>query len=452
MPLGLVAVGSALPAPEFDVRIYDSRIDAGAAGRLIEDAAGACCVGMTVFSGSPIRPALELSRQLKQRYPQLPVVWGGWHPSILPEQCIGSGAVDAVVIGQGEATFAELVRAIEDRRRWSSIPGLALGGESSPVRTPPRPLVDMNSFPRADYELLDVESYFRHKGARQVDFSSSRGCPYRCTFCADPIIYKSKWTALRAERTVDELLRIHARYRMDEVSFLDDDLFASLKRIRALAEAFIDRKAPFGWKGTARADELCRLPEEFFPRLRQSGCRRITIGAESGSQKILDRIKKEYRVDEIVTAGRRAAAADIAVSFSFITGFPGETEADFGQTLEVIKQVRGISPKLEATIYFYSPYPGTELVAELQKRNFRLPERLEDWADFSIDDAWLPDARRLSKRVESLNFYLRHAYTSAGSGAIRALLRIVSRLRCDNDWYHLALEPYLARLIRSASG
>src|SRR6185295_13828533 len=115
MPLGLLAVGSALDAERFDVRIFDARIDATAASKLLAEAADAACVGITVFSGAPIAPALELSRELKRRFHGLPIVWGGWHRSILPEQCIASGAVDAVVIGQGEGTFAELLDVIDDR-------------------------------------------------------------------------------------------------------------------------------------------------------------------------------------------------------------------------------------------------------------------------------------------------------------------------------------------------
>jgi anaerobic magnesium-protoporphyrin IX monomethyl ester cyclase len=306
----------------------------------------------------------------------------------------------------------------------------------------------MNSFPPALYQLLDVECYFRHKGARQIDYSSSRGCPYRCTFCADPIIYKSKWTGLKPERILRELLDLHHRYEMEEVFFLDDDLFASLKRIQALADTFIQAGSPFGWKGTARADELCRLPVTFFHRLRESGCRRINIGAESGSQQILDRIKKEYRAEEIVTAGRRAADAGIGVTYSFIAGFPGETDEDFQRTVEMIKELRRISPQLEATLYFYSPYPGTELVAELEARGSTTPRRLEEWADFSIDSAWLPDRERLSRKVRNLNFYLRHGYARRDGGPFRRMLQAVSRVRCDHDWYRLPLEPYLAHLLR----
>ena len=185
------------------------------------------------------------------------------------------------------------------------------------------------------------------------------------------MVYKSKWTGLSPARIVDELKQLHSLYAMDEVFFLDDDLFASLKRIQSLADEFVAAHVPFVWKGTARADELCRLPESFFATLRQAGCVRINVGAESGSQRVLDNIKKEYEVDQIVTAARRASKAGIQISYSFITGFPGETPEDFQATLNVIKVVRGIDSRMETSVYFYSPYPGTELVQELIQKGLR---------------------------------------------------------------------------------
>jgi radical SAM superfamily enzyme YgiQ (UPF0313 family) len=179
MPLGLLAVGSALPQERYDVSITDARIEPGAEQTLLERAKSAAAVGITVFSGPSIGMALRLSRELKKRFPMLPVIWGGWHPSILPEQCIESGAVDAVVIAQGEATFRDLLDVIDDRDRWTAIPGLCLKTNGTAQRTAARPLAKMDRFPAARYELLDVDTYFRNKGKRQIDYSSSRGCPYK---------------------------------------------------------------------------------------------------------------------------------------------------------------------------------------------------------------------------------------------------------------------------------
>jgi radical SAM superfamily enzyme YgiQ (UPF0313 family) len=407
---------------------------------------------MTVFSGPSIGEALRLSRTIKKARPDLPVVWGGWHPSILPEQCIASGVVDAVVMAQGEATFRELLAAIDRRDSWPAIAGLCLAIDGKSRRTVGRPMVKMDDLPPARYELLNIESYFRHKGRRQLDYSSSRGCPYRCTFCADPMVYNSKWTGIAPDRIVRELVALHEKQLFDEVFFLDDDLFASLKRIQALVDAFIAAKIRFSWKGTARADELCRLPESFFPKLKTAGCVKINIGAESGSQQVLDRIKKDYQVDEILTAARRAAAVGIGISYSFITGFPSETAADFRATLDVIKSIRQLAPNIEAAVYCYSPYPGTELVQELEKQGLRLPDRLEDWEQFNIEGAWLPrDNPRFVRRVHSLNFYLRHGYSEQTNSTPRKLLQRLSRLRCDHDWYGFPVERYLAQALRTGT-
>ena len=441
MPLGLLAVGSALPADRYDVSILDARIDSRAEQRVLEAAEGAACAGMTVFSGPSIGNALRLSRELKRRNPELPIVWGGWHPSILPEQCIASGAVDAVVIAQGEGTLIELLANIRDRKSWKAIPGLCINDGGTPKRTTVRRLQKMEQFSPARYDLLDVETYFDRKGRRQLDYSSSRGCPYKCTFCADPLVYESKWTGLPARRILEELQQLHRRYAMTEVFFLDDDLFASLKRIQEIASEFLRARVPFEWKGTARADELCRLPESFFKELRAAGCTRINVGAESGSQRMLDGIKKEYELEQIIKAGERTSRAGIGVSWSFIAGLPGEQESDFDATLQVLKRLRQQTSTVEATVFPYSLYPGTELSRELEQKGVRMPEHLEEWEQFNTGQAW--DSGRgpgFERRVRSVNFYLRHGYASGPSSASRRLLRAASRLRCERDWYGFPVE------------
>jgi anaerobic magnesium-protoporphyrin IX monomethyl ester cyclase len=449
MPLGLLAVGSALSADKYDVSILDARIDDLAETRVLDLADGAVCVGMTVFSGPSIGNALRLSRELKRRYPSLPVIWGGWHPSILPEQCIASGAVDAVVIAQGEGAFADVVRRIADRKSWDSIPGLCLPTGAAPRRTPARRLQKMEEFSPARYELLDVERYFARKGRRQLDYSSSRGCPYKCTFCADPLVYESKWTGLPADRIVAELQELHRRYSMTEVFFLDDDLFASLKRIQQIAVEFLRAGLPIEWKGTARADELCRLPENFFKDLRAAGCTRINIGAESGSQRVLDGIKKEYAVEQIIEAGERTSRAGIGVSWSFIAGLPGEKSSDFAATLDVLKKLRQQTSTVEATLFPYSLYPGTELSREVERRGVRMPEHLEDWEQFNSGQAWDPGrGRGFERRIRSVNFYLRHGYESRANSPSRRLLRAASRARCERDWYGFPVERVLTEAIQ----
>src|SRR2546428_4230127 len=232
---------------------------------------------------------------------------------------------------------------------------------------------------------------------------------------------------------------------MEKFSFLEVVLSGSVKRIQPRVDAFIEASLRLPWKGTARADELCRLPEAFFERLREAGCLRINVGAESGSQKILDQIKKQYNVDQILTAGDRAARAGIGISYSFITGFPGETERDFRATLDVLKALRRRDARLETSIYFYSPYPGTELVQELENLGLRLPKKLEDWGNFNIEGAWLPrNNSRLVRRVRNLNFYLRNGYAEDARSRPGKLLQGISRFRCERDWNGLPFDRNVA--------
>src|SRR5262249_15336870 len=145
-----------------------------------------------------------------------------------------------------------------------------------------------------------------------------------------------------------------------------------------------------------------------------------------------------------VAAARRAARAGIALSYSFIAGFPGESETDFRATVDVLRTIRRESASLEAHIYFYSPYPGTELVRELEDRGVRLPERLEDWDNFNIDGAWNSTSRpQLERRVRNINFYMRPGYSFPARSLPRRALQTVSRFRCDRDWYTFPVERYV---------
>lgn len=435
MPLGLLAVGSALDPKTFDVRIIDGRLHRDAHRSVLDRVDTALCLGMTVFTGSPIRDALQLASAVKSRRPDLPIIWGGWHPSILPEQCLRSGCVNAVVTGQGEATFSELAQRLIARESLAGCRGCLFAEKGQIINNGPRLFRNVNSFPAVDYSLLDVEAYFEKKGRRQIDYCSSRGCPYQCTFCADPQVYGGRWSGLEARRVLDEILALHQKYRFEEVFFLDDDLFANRKRLAEICSLLCRDNAGFGWKGTARADELCRMSEEALVDISRGGCRRINVGAESGSQSMLDRIKKKYRVEELVEAGRRARRHGIKLTFSFIAGFPGEPEESLDQTASLIHILKGIDPDFETPIYFYAPYPGTELARELEQAGWSHKGRLEDWFGFDIRKERYPwTTAEYVRKVRNLNFYLQKAYPgTTRNGRIRRALGRLAQWRLERD-------------------
>ncbi len=439
LPLALVHIGSMLPGRS--VVIVDGRVEVAPEARIAALAEDALCLGVTVLTGSPILDALRVTRIAKGCRPDLPVIWGGWHPSLLPEQCLASGVVDACAVGQGEWTFAEAVARIEAGSSLELVPGLVWRRGDEMVRNPPRRFEDVNGFNPADFELLDMERHFRFRGVRRLDFCSSQGCPFQCSFCADPMVFKQRWSGLRAERVVDEIAAHTERYRLDEVFFNDDNFFTDLRRTDAICRGFLAQGVRVRWFGTGRADLLRRLTDDQLRLLKESGCYKVNVGAESGSKELLKTIKKGTLVEEVLETAEKLHRAGIGARFSFIAGFPREPKESLGETFRVVKALRDIDRSFETPIYFYAPYPGTDLAQRMPALGFEAPQRLEDWENVDLEHSigpWISDPVR--KWVPRYNFYLRHGYERPNGNAARRLLHWAARARVKAGFYGLDVE------------
>src|ERR1041385_221677 len=221
-PLPLLAISTLVDRSKYDIKIIDARIDPLAHKHVLESLDNAVCMGISVLTGSPIKDASSITKLIKRHRPDIPVIWGGWHPSIFPEQCMLEGMADYIVTGQGETGFKELLMHIESNDTPQNIPGIGFKRDSQVVVTHARTFQDINQFPSYDYDLIPVETYFRHKQNRQIDFYTSQGCPYRCNFCADPMVFNRKWSGLPAERILDELRYLIPKYRAKDVFFHDE--------------------------------------------------------------------------------------------------------------------------------------------------------------------------------------------------------------------------------------
>src|SRR4051794_13710789 len=204
MPLGLLAVGSALDPERYEVQIIDARLEADPLAALRAALPDALCLGITVLTGAPIRDAQAASRAAKALRPDLPVIWGGWQPSLFPHECLAEPSVDIAVSGQGEETLVELVERFAAGKPVGGVAGITWRDHGVVVQNAARPTRDVNTLPAHNYDLIDVDAYFRHKGQRQFDYISSIGCRFRCAFCADPFVYGRAWYGLNAERMGNE--------------------------------------------------------------------------------------------------------------------------------------------------------------------------------------------------------------------------------------------------------
>ena len=191
--------------------------------------------------------------------------------------------------GQGEVTFKELVACLESGADLSDVKGITYRNKSGEIiKNPGRPLEDMNFLPSVNYELIDVEKYFKAKKRRQLDYISSTGCRFRCTFCADPFVFNRNWTAIEPERMGEELGEWYRRYQFTDINFQDETFFTKRQRITKIADEFLSRGIKSSWAGTMRADQGARMSDEDFDLCRKAGLRRVLVGVESGSQAMMD--------------------------------------------------------------------------------------------------------------------------------------------------------------------
>jgi anaerobic magnesium-protoporphyrin IX monomethyl ester cyclase len=446
MPLALLAIGSELDPERYEVVIIDGRLEPNAQRAVLSHIRGALCLGITVLTGAPISDALHISRVAKKACPGLPVVWGGWHPSMFARECLLERSVDVTVRGQGEETFTEIVQRLAEGHSLVGCAGCTVRlPDGSIHENPARPLAPVDRFRAHDYGLIPVERYFRLKGKRQLDYISSQGCNFRCAFCSDPFVYGRKWVGLEPKRMALRLKELWDRYHFDDVNFQDETFFTRARRVQALAEEIVSSGMRITWAATMRADQGVRLPEEVWARCKQSGLRRLLVGVESGSNEMLRRIRKDIRIEQVFHTAERMVKFGIAGHFPFIVGFPEESDASIQATLDCAKRLRSLSPDFLTPIYYFKPYPGSELVIEAVARGFRLPETLEAWSQFDyvagLPGPWVSAEK--FRLIERFKFFHELAWKRVSRG--KPLLQQLARYRCSRDEYRWPVEMLLSR-------
>jgi anaerobic magnesium-protoporphyrin IX monomethyl ester cyclase len=448
MPLALLAIGSVLDATKYEVIIVDGRIDENPIKTIESHLSEALCLGVTSLTGSPIKDGLYISRKVKEMAPHLPVIWGGWHTSLFPEQTLHDEAsIDITVQGQGELTFKELVTALDENTSLELIKGICYRDSAGNIKkNHARVITPMDVFADVNYDLIDVEKYFEKKGKRQLDYISSTGCHFRCTFCADPFVYERKWTAISPEVMVNKLTALHQKYAFTDLNLQDETYFTFRNRVVEIAQGIIDKKLKFTWAATMRADQGSRLSEEDFEKCAQSGLRRLLIGVESGSQEMMDWLKKDIKMEHVYRCAELCKKHNIAVIFPFIVGFPDETEKSVTDTVNMSLELNSMHPNFSTPIFYFKPYPGSSITEEVTKKGYILPKTIHEWSDFDYigsSGPWVSDAKY--RFFENFKFYMKLGY-SQQSVWIKPL-QWSARVRCNNKWFALPWERKLFQLM-----
>ncbi len=348
-------------------------------------------VGFSAITGPQLRPTIEATRQVHAL--GIPTVWGGVHATIMPAEVLGEAWVDFVVVNEGEVTAQEFTYQLQNGRDWGRVFGLAWkDGAGRVVINPERPFIQNldDFYPR--WELLpDLEAYLLQSGPyeRAMPVYISRGCPFRCGFCYNEVVMKRSWRQHSDDFILSQIDWLKQAHRINAVDYADDYLFGRPRPMKRLVE-----KVDMPWSGQVRVQ---LLKPEFVQWMSQTGCQWVNIGAESGSQKVLDSINKDQQAEMIEWGVGNLAeyAPHIEANLSFIFGLPEEGEAERQVTIELIDRLCRLNPNARCSIAIYMPYPGTPLWPDALARGYIPPASQEGWAEFDLNRGntpWISEA------------------------------------------------------------
>jgi anaerobic magnesium-protoporphyrin IX monomethyl ester cyclase len=469
-PLELLQI-AAFPAAEgYEVVLVDAMIHDDYEQRLLEACDGALCFASSCILGYQVAHGAEVARKIRERFPRLPILWGGWFPSVLPELYLSEGIADAVGLGQGELTFWECVQALENGTDLADVPGLVVLRDGKPVYTPHRAVVGFDAFPKTPWHLLDYERYVarqndygrvkvRHKypepwdmpaGMQYRGFShfSSFGCPEPCTFCCSPMVTGRRWKAIPGKQLAEELLDLQSRFRFNTVRFQDANFGVAEKRSNEFCQSLIDAGSPFWWNGTYEIETIARFKDSSLDLMAASKLHMAALGAEAGSQEQQDRIKKAIHIPDIEVALEKLNARHIQSGTSWIIGYPGESRESMMATLDRAAEMKHKFPRSASDIFPFRPIPGTEDFNTSVKLGYQPPKTLDQWGSvleykLEVDDIRLPmDVFQTWKRYGTTSTFY-DGLVSEGSGAMRSLMRSISGWRLKNVNYRFPVEQKL---------
>lgn len=317
----------------------------------------------------------KIAKLIKQTYPDSIVVFGGLHPSALPEEALSTGYVDYVVRGEGEEVMLQLHRALRGAGDPTKIKGVSFIRDGHIINNPEAPLIpDINDIPPFPYHLFEHEKYDRGF------MTTSRGCPYRCSYCSQRLLTGMTYRYKSAENIIKELELLVDKYGQKQVVFFDDNFCLNARRVHQICDMIIERNLHKRVKLAVqtRADNVLKYGgEELIKHMAQAGFTNLGFGLETGVQRLANLIRKDETIEDHLEVARMCQRNGIDVTFFMIMGLPTETSEDRKTSFEVVK-----SAKLEATKYNnLIPYPGTPLFAELMTSDRVV--KTENWANFN---------------------------------------------------------------------
>ncbi|MBT1698978.1 radical SAM protein [Fulvivirgaceae bacterium PWU4] len=352
--------------------------------------------GCTAMPGPQLRQAIPYSKKIREQFPQITIIWGGYFASNQYRSVIGAPFVDYIINGPGDDAFPQLLQALDEKKPVNNIQNLIFKQGNEIIKTSLAPLLDQDKLPQLPYEKLatfyPLNRYLGKTflGARTAAYHSSMGCPFTCSFCAVVPLYNARWKGKSAQLIYKDIKYLIDNHGADSVEFHDNNFFVSEKRTVEFARLI--RSENISWWGEGRIDTIDKYSDESLAQMREAGCKMIFFGAETSNDELLKKMDKggTQTTAQMKRFAARMKKFDIIPEYSFVLGFPAETaqqvEQQIDRDIAYIKEIKNINPDTEIIIYVYSPVAteGSEMYEKVKAAGFKFPEKLEDW----LEPAW----------------------------------------------------------------
>ena len=488
-PFGILYIGSKLKRLGYSVRLFSFGMDFSHKfddntkkifEEIKKEAKNSICVGFSVMT-SQVPKSLFLSEQLKKEFPNLTIVWGGIHVKMLPDQVISHPLIDYAVTGEGEDTMTDLCKvlkkykneeskSVNSKQRMvitsngqtvlesvnsqmmeelSGIADLVYVDEEGKIRkNEKRELVDFTNAPIPDWDLAgdflsrNMDRFTIRGTYKSVEVHTGRGCPYRCSYCVNVLLYGKTWRPRKVRDIVDEIEYLKNKFGVELIRLRDENFFLSKNRVIEFCDELLNRNVNIIWETNTRTNYFDNFTHDDMVKLKKSGCHSLSFGAESGSPKVLDVIKKDHTTTQILNSARMCAKYDIIPVYSFMIGIPEETEEDILMTYDIIHKIKKITKNRVSFLgpHILRPYPGGDIYETCKELGFKEPEKLTDWDNFNPVAQYYVDPKELPwlndpKMIDLIATYSPKGFNNYLSVDVPSLYKGIFTLRSNFFYY-----------------
>ncbi|MCK4553848.1 B12-binding domain-containing radical SAM protein [Candidatus Parcubacteria bacterium] len=387
MPLSILALARRLCQNNFSVMIIDERVEEREIWeRRLKNInpSELVYVGISCMTGRQIHYGLEFADYIRKFFPNTKIVWGGYHPTLFPEQVAGHNLADYVIAGHATeniSLFSKMLKDGASEEELEKIPGLCFYKKDGFfVKNSPVKEMDLSVFLNMPLELLDIPKYINPE-TRRMPLISSVGCTNRCSFCYQG----SRYAFISGEKTAKMVEYYVKKYNMKGFRFFDPNFFVAKHKVLEFCSEILKRGINIEWIAYGDIVALSRFSLDEFKLICKSGCISVSMGAESGSSKMLKMLNKGHNQGDLIKLAEKIKDVQISLIAGYMFGVPNEEMEDFHMTINEIRRATSIKKDIIPGAFFYTPIPAVQLQEICKEQGYKEPETLEEWGDIKLD-------------------------------------------------------------------